>query len=78
MDHTLEREIVDLMGCSEEHAAEMTRVLEDRVHVYIPLGMRRGHFSRLSTEGEAQQLRERVEEGRRSAEAVKRQTERER
>ena len=41
----------------------MTRVLEDRVHVYIPLGMRRGHFSRLSTEDEAQQLRARVDDG---------------
>ena len=73
VDHTLEREIVDLMGCSEEHAAEMTRVLEDRVHVYIPLGMRRGHFSRLSTEDEAQQLRERVEESRRSVETARRE-----
>ena len=74
MDHTLERQVADLMGCSEEHAAEMTRVLEDRVHVYIPLGMRRGHFSRLSTEDEAQQLRERVEESRRSAETARRET----
>ena len=74
MDHTLEREIVDLMGCSEEHAAEKTRVLEDHVHAYIPHGIRRAHFSRLSTEDEAQQLRETLEKSRRSAETARRET----
>ena len=62
VDYTLEREVSKVMRCSEEHAAEMTRVLDDHVHVYIPLGMRRGHFSRLLTEVEARQLRERVME----------------
>ena len=63
MDYTLEREVADLMRCSEDHAAGMTRVLEDHVHVYIPQGIRRGHSSRLSTEDEAQQPRARLGDG---------------
>ena len=74
MDYALEREVAKVMRGSEEHAADMTRVLEDRVHVYIPLGMRRGHFSQLLTEGEARLLRERVKGAKRSAAEARRET----
>ncbi|CAK0874585.1 unnamed protein product, partial [Prorocentrum cordatum] len=51
----------DAMCCSEEDAAAMTCVLEDRAHADIPLGMGRGNFSRVRAEAEARQLRQGVE-----------------